>query len=186
MRATIAGKSLKLVRGDITKQAVDAIVTAANSALAGGGGVDGAIHRAAGPTLLDACRAIGGCPTGDAVATHAGELPQQRVIHAVGPIFGECLGEDDALLAGAHRRSLEVAAAEGCTSIAFPAISCGVYGFPIERAAALALRTIRDHLLGETPITTACYCLFSAGDLEVFADALRDLAAEDPRVVLAS
>ena len=182
MHATINGKTLALVQGDITQLAVDAIVTAANSALAGGGGVDGAIHRAAGPSLLEACRALGGCPTGDAVATLPGDLPIKRVIHAVGPIYGENDGRDDELLAGAHRRSLELAAAEGCASLAFPAISCGVYGFPVERAAGIALRTIRDHLLGDAELRDVRYCLFGDSDRATFEGALRALADEDPRV----
>lgn len=184
LEARIAGRALQLLRGDITKERVDAIVTAANAQLAGGGGVDGAVHRAAGPALLAACRRVGGRPTGEAVATEPGELAVKRVIHAVGPIHGTHGGREDELLASAHRRSLEVAAAEGCTSIAFPAISCGVYGFPIARAARIALTTIRDHLLGETPIERVRYCLFSVTDETVFVRALRELAAEDPRVEL--
>ncbi len=182
MRVQVGGRSIELAQGDITKQQVDAIVTAANSALAGGGGVDGAIHRAAGPTLLEECGKIGGCPTGSAVATPPGNLPIKCVVHAVGPIYGESEGRDDELLAGAHRRSLEVAAERGCTSIAFPAISCGVYGFPIDRAAAVALRTIRDHLLGETTIQSVRYCLFGDRDYATFKDALAALKAEDYRV----
>ena len=183
MQAAINGRTLSLVQGDITQLAVDGIVTAANSALAGGGGVDGAIHRAAGPKLLDACRALGGCPTGDAVATLPGDLPIKRVIHAVGPIYGENNGRDDDLLAGAHRRSLEVAATEGCSSLAFPAISCGVYGFPIERAAGIALRTIRDHFLtDDRGLHDVRYCLFGDRDFATFQGALRALAEEDPRV----
>src|SRR3954466_10507675 len=128
--------TLRAIHADITTLQVDAIVTAANAELLGGGGVDGAIHRAAGPDLLRECRKIGRCATGDAVATQAFGLRQaKRVIHAVGPIFGETGGRDDQLLASAHRRALEVAAAEGCKSVAFPAISCGVYGYPIGRAA---------------------------------------------------
>ncbi len=181
-RASIAGKTLALVQGDITVIAVDAIVTAANSDLAGGGGVDGAVHRAAGPALLSECAKIGGCRAGSAVATPPGNLPIKCVIHAVGPIYGENDGQDDALLAGAHRRSLEVASQQGCVSIAFPAISCGVYGFPVDRAAGIALSTIRDHLLGETTITDVRYCLFGDRSFQTFKDALAALAAADPRV----
>lgn len=184
LEARIGGRALQLVRGDITQEQVDAIVTAANAQLAGGGGVDGAVHRAAGPALLAACRRVGGCPTGEAVATEPGELPVKRVIHAVGPIHGAHGGREDELLASAHRRSLEVASAEGCTSLAFPAISCGVYGFPVARAAQIALATIRDHLLGETRVERVRYCLFSAADEAVFARALQELAASDPRVEL--
>lgn len=184
MRARIGAGSLELRRGDITREGVDAIVTAANSALAGGGGVDGAVHRAAGPELLAECRKIGGCPIGDAVATPPGRLPVRAVVHAVGPVYGACGGREDELLARAHRRALEVAGEAGCRSIAFPAISCGVYGFPVERAARIALETIRDHLLGGSPPHEVRYVLFGARELEVFRGALRELVERDPRVVL--
>lgn len=184
LSAQIGAGSLTLVQGDITRESVDAIVTAANSGLRGGGGVDGAVHRAAGPGLLEACREIGGCPTGDAVATPAfGLEPAKRVIHAVGPIYGRNEGRDEELLASAHRRSLEVAAAEGCRSIAFPAISCGVYGFPIESASQIALTTVRDALLAGT-VEEVRYVLFADSEFEVFAQALRDLATESDVVQL--
>lgn len=184
LSARIGAGTLALVQGDITKESVQAIVTAANSGLRGGGGVDGAVHRAAGPELLAACRAIGGCPTGEAVATPAFGLSQaERVIHAVGPIHGRHEGREDELLASAHRRSLEVAAAEGCRSIAFPAISCGVYGFPLARAAQLALTTIRDELLAGT-VSEVRYVLFAEAEFEVFAEALRALASEGDAVQL--
>jgi O-acetyl-ADP-ribose deacetylase (regulator of RNase III) len=142
----VGGATFRLVRGDITTREVEAIVTAANSRLAGGGGVDGAIHRAGGPAILEACRRMGGCPTGDAVATTAGALPARRVIHAVGPIWqGGERGEAE-LLASAYRRSLEVAAEEGCKSVAFPALSTGAYGYPLEEAARVAVRLIRETL----------------------------------------
>lgn len=183
MRVTVGGRGLTLVQGDITGERVDAIVTAANSTLAGGGGVDGAVHHAAGPALLAECRLVdGGCPTGQAVATPPGKLPVKRVIHAVGPIWGEERGREDELLASAHRRALEVAAAEGCTSIAFPAISCGVYGFPIDRAARIAMSTIVEHLAGETPIREVRYVLFSRADLATFRAGLEEVARSDPRV----
>jgi O-acetyl-ADP-ribose deacetylase (regulator of RNase III) len=176
MKAVIGNKRLLLIRGDITRQDVDAVVTAANEALAGGGGVDGAVHRAAGPRLLEACAALGGCPTGGAVATPAFDLaPVRCVIHAVGPIYGRNEGNDDELLASAHRRSLEEAALAGCTSMAFPAISCGVYGFPIQRAAKIALTTIRDALLGETCVEEVRYVLFSEADAAIFKVALEEL-----------
>jgi len=184
LAAQIGPGSLTLVQGDITSESVDAIVTAANSGLRGGGGVDGAVHRAAGPELLEACREIGGCPTGDAVATPAFGLEQaKRVIHAVGPIYGRSEGRDEELLASAHRSSLEVAAAEGCRSIAFPAISCGVYGFPIQSASQIALTTIRDALLAGT-VEEVRYVLFADSEFRIFAQALRDLAAESDVVQL--
>ena len=131
---------VSVVQGDITEQRVDAIVNAANSSLLGGGGVDGAIHRAAGPALLDACRALGGCPAGEARITPGFALPARWVIHAVGPIWrGGGEGEDD-LLANAYRSSLALARGHGAASVAFPAISTGAYGFPHERAASIAVR----------------------------------------------
>ncbi len=133
---------LRVEKGDITKIAVDAIVNAANSALSGGGGVDGAIHRAAGPELLAACRQLGRCPTGEARITPGFKLPARFVIHAVGPVWrGGDAGEAEQL-ASAYRASLELARAHDCKSVAFPAISCGAYGYPIDDACELAVRTI--------------------------------------------
>ena len=134
---------IEFVVGDLTKQDVDAIVNAANSSLLGGGGVDGAIHRAGGPEILAECRQLGGCDTGDAKATTGGRLPARWVIHAVGPVWqGGSAGESE-LLASAHRRSLEVARDLGARTVAFPAISCGVYGYPVELAAPVAVEAVR-------------------------------------------
>ena len=137
---------LTAVSGDITKLEVDAIVNAANTSLLGGGGVDGAIHRAAGPDLLEACRKLHGCATGDAKATSGFRLPAKWVFHAVGPVWSGGQRGEDELLAGCYRRCLELAREHGAKSIAFPAISTGVYSFPLERAAKIALRTVREHV----------------------------------------
>ena len=143
---------VELVEGDITHQQVDAVVNAANSRLAGGGGVDGAIHRAAGPLLLEACRQFGGCPTGSAVLTPGYQLPARYVIHAVGPIWqGGNLGEPEQLRS-AYRACLELAQREGLTSVALPSLSTGAYGYPMAEAARIALSVVRDHL--STPVST--------------------------------
>lgn len=162
--------------GDITADAsADAIVNAANSSLLGGGGVDGAIHRAAGPSLLAECRQLGGCQTGDAKITGAGLLAARHVIHAVGPIWrGGRAGEAE-LLASCYRRAIELAAAHDCLRVAFPAISTGVYGYPLAEAAQVALSATRDALSAHPPIVEARFWLFDRNALEVFAQALARL-----------
>jgi O-acetyl-ADP-ribose deacetylase len=162
---------IQLVTGDITAQEVDAIVNAANSSLLGGGGVDGAIHRAAGPRLLEACRPLGGCATGDAKATDGFDLPARWVIHAVGPVWhGGGSGEPE-LLASCYRRSLELADQLGARSIAFPAISTGVYHFPPDRAARIAVETIRA---SATQVELVRLVAFDGRTLLLYEDLLRE------------
>ncbi|MEZ4651095.1 MAG: O-acetyl-ADP-ribose deacetylase [Candidatus Eisenbacteria bacterium] len=167
----IGHSRIELVEGDIVVQEVDAIVTAANSALAGGGGVDGAVHWAAGPELLDACDQIGGCPTGSAVLTPGFDLPSKHVIHAVGPIWEGGDANEEALLASAYRRSLQVAAEHDVRSTAFPAISAGVYGYPMDEAARVALRACAHYLRSNpgSSVRLVRFVLYDARSFEVFA-----------------
>ena len=160
--------TLRAVRADITTLAVDAIVNAANSSLLGGGGVDGAIHRAAGPELLQACRGLGGCPTGEAKATRGYRLPAQHVVHTVGPVWHGGGAGEAALLASCYRRSLEVAHGLGARTVAFPAISTGVYGFPAEPAAEIAVRTVRETLERLAGFEEIVFCCFSERDLQIY------------------
>jgi O-acetyl-ADP-ribose deacetylase (regulator of RNase III) len=158
---------IEVVRGDLTREDVDAIVNAANESLLGGGGVDGAIHRAGGPAILEECRRLGGCATGDAKATTGGDLPARWVIHTVGPVWhGGGAGEPE-LLASCHRRSLEVAHELGARSVSFPAISCGVYGYPPRLAAPVAIGAVRGH-----DLDLVRFVLFGDETYEAFEGAL--------------
>lgn len=166
---------IKIARGDITQLEVDAIVNAANSRLAGGGGVDGAIHRAAGPELLQECLSLGGCPTGSAKITHGYRLKAAHVIHAVGPVWhgGDRNEAED--LAGCYRRSLELAVSSGLKSIAFSAISCGAYGFPIDRAASIAVNEIAAFLAHDNTLEQVLLVCFDNAVEQAFESALREL-----------
>ncbi|MEI2780291.1 MAG: O-acetyl-ADP-ribose deacetylase [Candidatus Competibacter sp.] len=165
---------IQIVSDDITRLPVDAIVNAANRSLLGGGGVDGAIHRAAGPELLAECRTLGGCETGQAKMTRGYRLPARHVIHTVGPIWqGGDQGEPE-LLAACYRNCLELAVAHGVRTIAFPAISCGVYGYPLDEAAAIAVREVRQFLAGDDRVAAVYLVCFGGEVLEAYRQALRE------------
>ena len=178
VRLEIQGRTLELALGDITHQQVDAIVNAANSQLAGGGGVDGAIHRRGGPTIMaeTAQRYPQGCPTGSAVISTAGNLPSRYVIHAVGPRWGGGTAGEADLLAAAYRSALALAARHQCKSIALPALSCGVYGYPVDQASRIALATTRSFLEQDPTLELARFVLFSEGILGAFAAAIEELS----------
>lgn len=178
MKVTINKSTLELVQGDITQQDTDAIVNAANTSLLGGGGVDGAIHRAAGPELLAECRTLGGCATGDAKMTKGYKLKARHVIHTVGPVYRRGSEKVRELLASAYRRSLEVARENGLKSVAFPSISTGAYGYPVEEAASIALSTVIDYLKEHEEIEHVRFVLFSKSVLDAYEKALQDLTGQ--------
>ena len=171
-------EKLEISQGDITLMDVDAIVNAANTSLLGGGGVDGAIHRTAGPGLLEECRTLGGCPTGEARITGGYNLAARHVIHTVGPVYSG-KPRDKALLTGCYQNSLRLAADNNLTSVAFPAISCGVYGYPIEEACKIAVDTTCLFLKTAPAITRVIFMLFSPKDLKVYEDYIESLKTSD-------
>ncbi|CAG9171548.1 O-acetyl-ADP-ribose deacetylase [Cupriavidus respiraculi] len=172
----MAGEHLQVVHGDITRMEVDAIVNAANSGLMGGGGVDGAIHGAGGPAIMEACREIresqGGCPTGQAVITTGGRLPAPYVIHAVGPVWHGGGQDEDALLASAYRNSVALAASKGLRTLAFPNISTGIYGFPRERAADIAIAAVREALAAAPGIEQVTFVCFDEENYRLYRERL--------------
>ncbi len=175
-------QKLTIIKGDITKVKADAIVNAANSSLLGGGGVDGAIHRAGGPAILEECRKIvarqGGCKTGDAVITTGGNLPAKFVIHTVGPVWNVGNHNEKTLLANCYRNSLQLAIDNGCKTIAFPAISTGVYRFPKEEAAPIAVKTVSDFLREKTAIDEVIFVCFDEESYRLIATEISTLATE--------
>jgi O-acetyl-ADP-ribose deacetylase (regulator of RNase III) len=178
MQVTINQSRLELVEGDITKQDTEAIVNAANPSLLGGGGVDGAIHRAAGPQLLEECRTLGGCQTGDAKITKGYRLKAKHVIHTVGPVYYRDGKRAPELLASAYRRSLEVASANNVHSVSFPSISTGAYGYPMEEAAPIALQTAINYLESHTDIELVRFVLFGKRAYQVYERALKEIMAQ--------
>ena len=167
------GKRIEIVQGDITTLAVDAIVNAANTSLLGGGGVDGAIHHAAGPGLLEECRTLGGCPTGEAKITKGHKLPARYVIHTVGPVWSEGHRHERELLASCYRRSLELARDHGCRTVAFPAISTGVYRFPVNEAAGIAVREVKAFLKNNAQPQKVLLVCFGPQAFEALGAALK-------------
>jgi O-acetyl-ADP-ribose deacetylase (regulator of RNase III) len=175
MKVKIGDATIELLEGDITGQDTDAIVNAANRSLLGGGGVDGAIHRAAGPQLLTECRTLGGCETGDAKITRGYNLKARHVIHTVGPIYHSAGRKAPELLASCYRRSLEVASQNKLKNVAFPSISTGAYGYPLEEAAPVALKTVMDYLKVHPDIELVRFVLFGREAYQAYEKALKDL-----------
>ena len=166
--------ALHAFQGDITKLDVDVIVNAANSSLLGGGGVDGAIHRAAGPELVHECRLLGGCKTGQAKATKAYRLPAKYIVHTVGPVWRGGTNGEPELLASCYSRSVELAIAKSASTLAFPSISTGIFGYPIEQAARIAVGTVTSALRDQDVLSSVVFCCFSEADLKVYEQALRE------------
>ena len=169
------GGRLEIIEGDITKLDVDAIVNAANKSLLGGGGVDGAIHRAAGPKLLEETRTLGGCETGEAKITLGYDLPAKHVIHTVGPVWHGGKSREDELLANCYRNSLGLAVESGLKSIAFPAISTGVYGFPIERATEIAICEIKKFMESDSTLEKVACCCFGQRDYDIYTKTAEEI-----------
>ena len=169
--------TIEAIKGDITQQRLDAIVNAANTTLLGGGGVDGAIHRTAGPELLEECRRIGGCPTGEARITRGYRLPAKYVIHTVGPVWGGGKGREPELLRNCYVNSLRLANEQGIESVAFPSISTGAYRYPIAQAARIAVETVREELNRPGSVELVRFVCFSSADLEVYRTILRERGA---------
>ena len=175
MEVKVNNAVIALVQGDITAEETDAIVNAANSGLRGGGGVDGAIHRAGGPSIMEECRKIGSCPTGQAVVTGGGNLKARYVIHTVGPVYRGGSRGEAGLLKSAYRESLKRVTEKGLTSVSFPAISAGVYGYPLEEAARIALTTAIDYVKDHDEIRLIRFVLFSRDIYDVFSDELKQI-----------
>lgn len=170
-----AKQRIEVIEGDITQQQVDAIVNAANSSLLGGGGVDGAIHRAAGPQLLAETRTLGGCPTGQAKITRGYNLPAEHVIHTVGPVWHGGNSNEDQLLENCYRNSLKLAVEHDIRTIAFPSISTGIYGFPIERASRIAVKTVKAFLEQKESIEKVIFVCFGQHDYQVYQEAMQEV-----------
>jgi O-acetyl-ADP-ribose deacetylase (regulator of RNase III) len=175
MKREIFGR-MELLVGDIARLQVDAIVNAANRSLLGGGGVDGAIHRAAGPDLVEECRTLGGCETGDAKITGGYNLPARHIIHTVGPVY-HGRPDDPGLLASCYRTSLQLARQHGLASVAFPAISCGIYGYPVDKACRIAIDTVRDFLTDSALPEKVLFVLFSEDFFRIYRDYLHKVSA---------
>lgn len=178
MKVQIEGSILELVEGDITLQETEAIVNAANSGLRGGGGVDGAIHRAGGPQIMEECRKIGGCPTGEARITSGGKLKAKYVIHAVGPVYSGGEHGEAALLASAYRNSLTLASQHGIKSLAFPSLSTGAYGYPLREAASIALNAVIEYLKEHPEIELVRFVLYGQTAYEAYQKALEQISHE--------